>query len=90
MEIIKWLHEEHRVGLTEDLASRAGFYGYLNLLQWLHANGCTIGTMTAEAAATAGKVFVLEWIVQVCHVPLSSHMFNDPADYLVPQLTCKY
>lgn len=77
IEVIKWFNEEQQLALTEELAIRAGMGGHLPLLQWLHAAGCDITPRTAEAAARAGQVPVLKWLVLVCHIPLYSYIFAD-------------
>jgi len=86
IEAIKWFNEELHLSLKEDLAVRAGMYGHIHLLQWLHVGGCNITPITAEAAARARQIPVLKWLVRVCHVPLYPYIFADIIPrYLDPQ-----
>jgi hypothetical protein len=45
----------------EDYSRQVAAHGWLALLQWARANGCSWGEMTCASAAQGGHLDVLEW-----------------------------
>tara|TARA_B110000459_G_scaffold40324_1_gene43613 strand:- start:565 stop:1248 length:684 start_codon:yes stop_codon:yes gene_type:complete len=54
-------HRQGRLRLREHLCEAAARSGHLEVLQWLHANGCPWNKWTCAAAVAYGHVKVLQW-----------------------------
>jgi len=37
IEVVKWIHEQHRASLDYDVAIQAAKNGHLDILQWMHS-----------------------------------------------------
>ena len=60
LRTLKHLHQQGRLELSENLLQEAAKTGQLEVMKWLHANGCPWDADTCESAAEGGHLKVLQ------------------------------
>ena len=60
LRTFKHLHQQGRLELLENLLQEAAKTGQLEVMKWLHANGCPWDANTCESAAEGGHLKVLQ------------------------------
>ena len=60
LSTLKHLHQQGRLELSENLLQEAAKTGQLEVMKWLHANGCPWDADTCESAAEGGHLKVLQ------------------------------
>ena len=60
LSTLKHLHRQGRLELSENLLQEAAKTGQLEVMKWLHANGCPWDADTCESAAEGGHLKVLQ------------------------------
>ena len=60
-DLLPPLSEETRLHARHYFCTYAAVDGYLNLIKWARANGCSWNTQTCARAAQGGHLEVLQW-----------------------------
>jgi hypothetical protein len=58
------VQQQSRTRLTQSLMDNAITGGHMEVIKWLHSQGCPMYVNTYESAVIMGHVHVLEWLCQ--------------------------
>ncbi len=74
---VRFLHEECGLGLDDYVLWEAAGSRSIPTAQWLLQTGCRMGPRAYEAAARAGDVAMIQWLVLDAKCPWSQDTFTD-------------